>query len=199
MTEKEAFIQLQQRLCAQGFENLSHMEDLKKYFKPLEFKRGQQFLDQDDTESRIAYIAKGLFRYYYLTPKGDDITKHFSTEGDFVSSYASLIYQRPSAYGIVAEEDATILVIDKDTYLGLLESGGPWERIARHYTEHIYNLKELREASLLLLDAKARYIDFCLRYPYLKDRVKQKHLATFLGLHPVTLSKLRKDVKLTQD
>lgn len=199
MTEKEAFMQLQQRLSAQGFANLAHLDDLKKHFTLVNFKRGQQFLDQDQTESRIAYIAKGLFRYYYLTPKGDDITKHFSTEGDFVSSYASLIYQRPSAYGIVAEEDATVLVIDKSTYLGLLESGGPWERIARHYTEHIYNLKELREASLLLMDARARYVDFCQRNPDLKDRVKQKHLATFLGLHPVTLSKLRKNGNLSLD
>jgi len=111
-----------------------------------------------------------------------------------LSSYASLIYKRPSAYSIVAEEDSHLLVIDSKTYLKKLWSEPKWERIARLLTENIYNLKELREASLLTLNATDRYLNLKENYPDIESRLKQKHIATYLGIHPVSLSRIKKQL-----
>lgn len=167
------------------------LEQLSMLFQYLVVPKGGTFLEQGQVADRIAFVAKGFFRYCYLTPTGEDITKHFAVENDFVCAYASMLYQRPSAYGIVAEEDSVVLVISRDQYMSLIEAHRSWERMARRYTEHIYNLKEIREASLLLLDAKARYEEFVAMYPGLLARAKQRHIATYLGIHPVSLSRLR--------
>ncbi len=102
------------------------------------------------------------------------MTKHFTFENDFVSSYAALIYHRPTEYGIVAEEDCHILVVDSETYVKQINTETRWGKVARHYSEHIYNLKELREASFLLMDAKTRYENFLVQYPGAQKRIKQK-------------------------
>lgn len=178
-------------MAADGFTDLPEIEALAEIFTYRDIKKGAMLLAQGEVETHIAFVVKGFFRYYYITAQGEEITKHFAVEGDFVSAYASMLYQRPSAYGIIAEEASTILTLPYATYLGFVEQDRSWERMARKYTESIYNLKEIREASLLLLDAKARYLEFIAQYPKLLGRAKQKHIATFLGIHPVTLSKLR--------
>lgn len=191
----KAYDSLRNHLKAEGFTELPTDDQIHGHFHLMRMEKGEAFLEQGNVETRLAFVVQGCFRYYYLTPSGDDITKHFAIENDFMSSYASLLYDRPSAYGIMAEEDSLLLILDGKVYKALVEAGGIWERMARHYTEHIYNLKELREASLLLYDAKTRYTDFCKRYPKIVGRVKQKHIATFLGIHPVTLSRLQKPIK----
>lgn len=190
-----AYKALQAQMDLDALEPLPPLDHLAHHFQYMEISKGHHYLMQGSYEERIAFVAKGIFRYYYLTPQGEDITKHFSAEKSFVCSYAAMIYQRPSAYGIVAEEDAVVLVIHKDQYLQLIEVHRSWERMARKYTEHIYNMKELREASLLLLDAKQRYREFMAQYPDLAGRLKQRHIATYLGIHPVSLSRISKALK----
>jgi CRP-like cAMP-binding protein len=190
--DKLCFEQLLHVIQASGESDFIDMDELKQVFMIKYLNKGEEFISQGEIENEIAFVCKGLFRYYYLTQDGLDMTKHFTLENDFVTSYASLIYRRPTAYGIVAEEDSQILVMDYRTYIKKITESRQWERIARKYTEHIYNIKELREASLLLHDAKERYQDFLILYPQLEKRIRQKHIATYLGIHPVTLSRLRK-------
>ncbi len=186
-----AYLMLLQQMKEDALVEIPAIEQLKALFSVVRLAKGQLFLEQDTVENRIAFVARGLLRYFYITQKGDDITKHFSIERDYVCSYASMIYQRPSAYGIIAEEDSILLVIDANQFKQMIDHYRSWEKLARKYTEHIYNLKEIREASLLLLDAKARYEAFCKDYPDINQRAKQRHIATFLGIHPVSLSRLR--------
>lgn len=190
-----AYKRLLGQMTRDGLKELPTIEQLSTIFKYVELTKGGVYLQQGVIEQRIAFVVTGAFRYFYITPKGEDITKHFSLENDFVCSYASMIYQRPTAYGIVAEEDAVLLVIEHSVYMHLIQQDRNWERLARKYTEHIYNLKELREASLLLQDAKERYNTFRVSQPEVVKRFKQRHIATYLGIHPVTLSRLRKDEK----
>lgn len=196
MTQEWAYTRLREQMLRDfndsgTTEPIPTLEQLSTLFQYLVVPKGSTFLEQGQVADCIAFVAKGFFRYCYLTPQGEDITKHFAVESDFVCAYASMLYQRPSAYGIVAEEESVVLVIARDQYMALIEAHRSWERMARRYTEHIYNLKEIREASLLLLDAKARYEEFIAMYPGLLARAKQRHIATYLGIHPVSLSRLR--------
>jgi len=171
------------------------LNELQEGFEVLKLNSGEHFIRQGEIENRIAFICQGYLRYYYITLDGDDITKHFAFENDFAASYASLIYQKPTAYNIVAEEDCVLLIMSHETYMKSIHSHRKWERVARLYTENIYNLKEIREAALLLMDAKDRYIDFVNQYPMAESRMKQKHIATYLGIHPVSLSRVKKEIK----
>lgn len=181
---------LAKHLTAKGFETSAN--SLSDRFKEVFLKKGRHFIQIGDIEKQIAFIVKGLLRYYYITYEGDDVTKHFSVENEFASSYASLIYERPTAYGIIAEEDTLLLVMDRATYMAAILNEPIWERLARLYTEEIYALKEEREAALLTLDATERYKSFKLSFPNIESRLKQKHVATYLGIHPVSLSRLKR-------
>tara|TARA_Y100000588_G_C14094840_1_gene856113 strand:+ start:298 stop:900 length:603 start_codon:yes stop_codon:yes gene_type:complete len=173
----------------------TNISELKQGFELVKLVKGQHFIRQGEIENRIAFICEGYLRYYYITFSGDDVTKHFAFENDFAASYASLIYQKPTAYNIVAEEDCVLLVMYHDAYKENINTYRKWERVARLYTENIYNLKEIREAALLLMDAKDRYVAFIEQYPNAESRMKQKHIATYLGIHPVSLSRIKKDLK----
>ncbi len=171
------------------------LEDIKKTFKYNFIKKGTHLTNEGDVENKISFVCEGMFRYYYITANGEEITKHFTVENDFATSYASLIYQRPTKYSIIADEDCHILSIDYKVYNELIEKDRSWERLARKYTEHIYNLKELREASFLLLDAETRYKEFLNSYKKIESRLRQKDIATYLGINPVSLSRIRKNLK----
>lgn len=185
--------QMAQVLKYNGVE--SSVQEIKQGFELVQLKKGQHFIRQGEVERRIAFICKGYLRYYYITLDGDDITKHFAFENDYAASYASLIYQKPTAYNIIAEEDCTLLVMSYASYMKSIQEHRKWERVARLYTENIYNLKEIREAALLLMDAKDRYMDFIKQNPSAESRMKQKHIATYLGIHPVSLSRIKKELK----
>lgn len=173
-------------------ELLTNIKELEVVFELKKYEKGDYFTKQGDKDLHIAFIVKGLFRYFYLTPEGDDVTKLFSKENEFISSYAAMLYGRPSTYSIVAEEDSEILVIDRKKYIYRITNDPKWERIARLYAEETYNQKELREASFLLEDAATRYKKFLTSYPNVEKRVKQKHIATYLGINPVSLSRIKK-------
>ena len=170
------------------------IEELAQTFRPAHLQKGATYLHAGDIEHRIAFLHTGFLRYFYITYDGHDVTKHFAMAGDFACSYASMIYHKPSAYDIVAEEDCQLLTIDVTSFKTLIEQDRRFERIARLYTEAIYNIKEMREAALLTQDATSRYIDFCKQYPGLESRMRQRHIATYLGIHPVSLSRIKKEI-----
>lgn len=192
MMQDQYYNQMIEQLKSMGVETT--LEELKRVFRYKVLKKGEYLIHQGEVEQEVAFVCKGLMRYYYITLSGDDVTKHFGLEDDFTTSYASLIYQRPTAYNIVAEEDSHLLLITYEDYSQQIESQHKWERLARLYAEKIYNIKEIREASLLTMDAKERYKAFLTQYPTLESRVKQKHIATYLGIHPVSLSRLKKEL-----
>lgn len=176
------------------FDVKTSLDELKAVFSYRKMEKGQHFVTQGEIEREIAFICQGMMRYYYITIDGEDVTKHFTMENDFSASYASLIYNRPTAYSIVCEETCHLLVMNRDMYVSSIDSDRRWERLARLYTENIYNHKEIREAALLTLNAKDRYLAFLNQFPNIEKRLKQKHIATYLGIHPVSLSRLKKSL-----
>lgn len=186
------YTQLQRTLQALSME--VDVEELRQLFTYKRLNKGEHYIREGSVEKGIAFVCQGLLRYYYITYNGDDVTKHFTVENQFASSYSSLIYQRPSAYSIVAEEECHLLILDSKTYMHKVWNEQPWERIARLNSENIYSIKEQREAVLLTMTAQERYLDFKENYPAIENRLKQKHIATYLGIHPASLSRIKKQL-----
>ncbi len=167
------------------------IEDLKSGFRKKYIYKGNLFIREGETPNKIGFITKGLMKYYYIDSDGNEWIKHFSFENDFVASYASFLYQFPSLYFIEAIEESTILTIDYEKYINKINSSMTWNSIARKYTEKIYLEKELRESSLLKQDGAARYSNFLTKYKNLANRITIKDTASFLGITPVSLSRIR--------
>ena len=169
-------------------------DELRNAFKPEHYRKGESYIREGDIPDKIGFVTKGLMKYYYIDSDGNEWIKYFSAEKYFVASYASFLYQVPSLYNIEALEDTTVLSIGFNLYVNNINRSKTWCTIARKYTEKIYYEKEIREASFLMKDGSERYSDFLNEYKHLCDRITLKDTASFLGLSPVSLSRIRNKI-----
>ncbi|MCC5940334.1 MAG: Crp/Fnr family transcriptional regulator [Balneolaceae bacterium] len=140
----------------------------------------------------FGFVCSGLFRYMYTDREGKQYTKAFMPEQSFLSSYSAMIRQAPSFYAIEALEASVVLEFDYIKWLELKESNPCWDHFLIKMLEMGYSQKEKRERELLLLDSETRYRNFLEEYPTLETRVKQHMIASFLGIAPESLSRIRK-------
>lgn len=90
---------------------------------------GTYFISEGEVPKRLAFVLNGLFRYVYLTPRGDEYTKSFLLEGSIISSYSAMIGQQASAYSIEALEDSTLLEIRYRDWQRLLQQKPVWQKL----------------------------------------------------------------------
>jgi CRP-like cAMP-binding protein len=164
--------------------------------KPVHIKKGQQFLRAGDIPEDIGFNLNGIFRLYYIDDDGNDLTKGFSTAGKFVISYSALVQQRPSYFSIEAVVETDILQFKYNQWMQMAAEDIRWYPFLFKLLETVYIMKELREKSFLLDDATSRYLSFKKDYPDLEDKVKLYHVASFIGITPEALSRIRKRLKL---
>jgi len=158
-------------------------------------RSGSHFISQGDVPRKVAFVVSGLFRYVYITENGDEYTKSLIQQGSFISSYSAMITESPSHFYIQALEDAEVL---KTPYLklkALLDTDPFWVKFLLKFVEKGFITKEKRERDLLLLDAETRYLNFLAEFPGLGNRVKQNIIASYLGIKPESLSRIRKKLQ----
>lgn len=140
----------------------------------------------------MGFVVNGLFRFFYIDTEGREHVKTFAREGDYVASFAALVSGEPSRYYIQAIEESLILFIPRQDYLNGVKYDPIWSTVARKAVEQVLIDKVHHEASLLTLDAAARYEDFVVCYPELSRRLRLKDIASYLGMTDVSLSRVRR-------
>jgi CRP-like cAMP-binding protein len=152
------------------------------------------FIKAGEVPYKIAFVGSGLFRYVYLNDKGDEFTKGIIRENFFLSSYSAMIMGKPSFFTIEALEDSQVLEIIWKDFTQLIDNDIFWVKFLLKFVEKGYMIKEKRERDLLLLDAETRYKNFLTEFPGMDQRIKQGIIASYLGIKPETLSRIRKKV-----
>lgn len=139
----------------------------------------------------MAFIAEGLFRVYHISDSGKNNCLVFRESGRFLSAYNSLLDNTVSKYSFQALEDSVLLYVTLEEYAELLEEDECWQRVVSKYFQILYIEKEERELEILSADAKSRYKNFITKYPDLSKRIPQYHIASYLGITPEALSRIR--------
>lgn len=155
-----------------------------------QIKAGTSIIENGYLVQHAYFCISGLFRLFYLLPDGREYNVAFTLENDFATSYASMITGQPSTFTIEAMEDCTVIEIPYDLLQTLMNESHAWERFVRISVERLYTRKEERERELLYLPALERYQAFLLKYPGLENRIAQYHIASYIGVSPVSLSRL---------
>lgn len=164
-------------------------------FQISNLKRGEFFPCAGDVPRTIGFVISGILRLYYVDCEGTEYTKSFCAENSFVAAYSALLLEQPSRLFIHALEDAKLLIADYSAYCSLSKNHACWQALNCKIAEILFIKKEKRESALLLDDAKTRYLSFQAEYPGLETRLKQHHIASYLGITPVTLSRIRTQLK----
>jgi len=157
----------------------------------VELAKGDFFLRPARPATQIGFLVSGLIRYFYVSDEGKEFTKHFCVPGHFVSSYASLAAGTSSDYWIEALEPTRLIVFRYQDWLELLHRHTVWGVINGRLQAQALILAERRERSLILDSALTRYRNLLEEFPGVEARIKQYDLASYLGITPVALSRIR--------
>ncbi len=149
----------------------------------------------EGTKSNSLYfIIRGSVRGYYIDDNGEDITKCFSSENEFFSS-EGLRNGQISSFTIECLEECQCIQLSYNLVNELIKEDETLNNIfIKYYLQEVDKL-EKRVKNSSLMNAKERYVDFCIQYPKLKDRVELKYIASFIGIRAASLSRIRKGMK----
>ena len=175
-----------------------HEDQVKKilsFSKIKKIRKDECYIREGEKPKSFAYVFSGLFRYYYIDKNGNDFTKGFFFENSFITSYSALIQNRESYFSIEALEDSEIIEIDYEKWKTLFNQELVWYKFLLTLIEKGYCVKESREREFLLFDAEERYRSFLQTFPDQQKRIKQHFIASYLGITPVALSRIRKKWK----
>lgn len=140
------------------------------------------------------YVEKGLLRYYSIDAKGKEHIIQFAPEGWFVGDRESIFFNKPSQYFIQALEESHVVMIGDDLICTISKADEKFAVFNNHLLHnHIRNLQH-RINMLLSATAEERYLDFIKIYPDILLRVPQTMVASYLGITPESLSRVRKEL-----
>jgi CRP-like cAMP-binding protein len=136
-------------------------------------------------------VVKGLLRNYHVLPNGSERTVLFTAEGGSVASYASVLRNMPTVEQVTALEETLVLVIDVRELRNLMDSSPELMRAYAQVIEQLLLDAITRIDRFVLLSPEERYFTFTKEHAGLEQRIPQKHLASYLGITPVSLSRIR--------
>lgn len=172
----------------------SSLKKLIALSKKKVFKKGELILGMGEVMSKTYFIIKGISRSYYLDNQGNDVTKSFIREYEFCIG-ESLITNMRSAEGFEALEDIVSLEFDAKQLKEYLLSDKVLTDIYIKTLEKAIVYKMNRENGFQIKSATERYLDFKKNYYEIENRVNQSYIASYLGISPVSLSRIRRIIK----
>ncbi len=174
--------------------NEEFINALRNNGKNIQIKKGDYVLRQGEMHRQSYYVQKGLLRYFSIDDKGKEHILQFAPEGWFVSDRQSACLNMNADFFIDALEDTEAVVV-KESYVNELakENHQFLELNNRLLQNHIRQLQN-RINQLLSFTAEQRYLEFIKTYPDIMLRVPQWMVASYLGITPESLSRVRKDL-----
>ncbi len=190
MKPTEKFRPLRER-----FDALSRLPDSEwEWFAPhvseKKLARGEVWLHQRGPSDTIGFIERGLTRTFFLMLDGGEYTRNFRYDGQFVAPYSATLSGAPSNVSIEALESTTLFTFPHADFTKGYSRHASWDVIARKLAEAQYIARAKREYELLCLDAAERLASFREDYGAIAGRLSQTHIASYLGITPVSLSRL---------
>lgn len=177
-------------------ESFSKLRSLVK-FKAV--KKGAFLLHAGETAQKLHFVCEGILVSQFMTQDGSAHIKNFFLEGNFAASKVSLLLACPSSFSIQCLEDAVVIDIDFKKYKQLINEDNHLKHFYISYLEQNWIIEnEKRQIAFATQTSTERYLTFLEEYPFLDKRVPQHHIASYLGITPTQLSRIRKDLNKNQ-
>lgn len=155
-----------------------------------------EFILEKGNKARFFYfILEGAFREFYTDSSGREHNKAFCFKDEFTGSYYDLNSGKPSTASIQALTDSKIVVFNYTQLQKLVETNSFWQKVTHTITHKLLIKKCEKEYQLLSLSAKERYLLLKQEQPMLEQMVPAYHIASFLGITPVSFSRIRAQIR----
>jgi len=167
---------------------------IQKHLAVKKVRRKQYLLQEGDVCKTIAFVEKGTLRSYTVDESGNEHIMQFALEGWFISDLYSFLTGEPAIYNIDAIEDAEVVLISKSAHEKLLKTCISYETFIRELITGAYIALQKRINSIISFTLEERYEAFKAQYPQVAQRVPQHMIASYMGLTPETLSRVRRRI-----
>ena len=164
-------------------------------FRCRQFEADEFLLHAGEVSVYIYFLLSGVVRQFYLTPDGKQFNKSFSVEHEPCGAFHSSLTQTPSRFSIQALEATQLLQVRFEDLTTLFEQDSHWNQLGRKSAEQQALWNEEREAQFLLDSATDRYLRFRQQFPGLEEHIAQYHVASYLGITNVALSRIRRKLR----
>jgi CRP-like cAMP-binding protein len=174
-------------------------EDLKLIhaaFNPKKLRKRQYLLQEGDLCKHLSFISKRALRQYTVDDKGTEHIIRFGIERWWMADYESFTEHVPSKYNIDTLEDAEVLQITNESMEELKKIVPAIDEMIKTMNQRSYISNQKRIYSSISNTAENRYTDLVNTYPEFLQRFPQSMIASYLGISPETLSRIRKQITL---
>ena len=176
--------------------NIAKVEDdeielIKDCFKPLHLDKGDFILEAGKINRHVGYINKGLVRYF-VYKDGEESTFEFTKEGEFIADYQSFNNKTASVQNIQAIEECELLIINYDDVQRIFNTIKNGNLIGRIIVEHRFDIMVNQLLAVYMQNHEQRYQSFIKNYSGLSQRIPQYLIASYVGVKPESLSRIRR-------
>lgn len=169
-------------------------EKVSLLFTETTLCKNDYFIKEGEKASKMAFLQAGVMRAFYRNKEGTEYNKHFFTAPCMAGGFSSLITGNINAINLQALTECKLLVASYAGFCKLYDHCPDLERVGRRLAEFYFVEKEKREIDIVLLDAEKRYQIFLREYPGLFRLIAQYHIASYLGITPTQLSRIRRSL-----
>ena len=159
-----------------------------------ELKKEEFYAKAGQIPREIIFLTEGIFRICYYNHQGDEITKYFIDENNFIADINSYNQGIPSSEYAQAITDCKFIVFSREAMKELSMTIIGWDEIVNKITSKGLAEKVNKISSMMAEDATERYLSFFGKFPGLANRIPLSYLASYLGITQSSLSRIRKNI-----
>lgn len=169
-------------------------EQVKNIFTPKTAQRGEILLRSGDACRQVYFVTSGCLRSYVIDDKGKEFVIQFAPENWWITDLNSFYSQESAMFFIDVIEHSEILAGEKDFQERLEAIHPEFGPLFNRLIRNSYRTLQKRLVNQLIATAEDRYLDFLNTYPDLARRIPQKMIASYIGVMPESLSRIRKEL-----
>lgn len=168
-------------------------ETIMKLVRVVEFKKKEFIIRPKQLIAHHFFVLHGCLRSFFMDTSGKENTDTFAVEDWYIGDYTSYFLGEQTTLFVECLEDCQLIRIDKENWESLYHKIPNLETYTRINLERSLAATQRKTINNLTLSAKERYLHFRKTYPNLEQRVKNYHIASYLGIAPESLSRVRGD------
>lgn len=165
-----------------------------QHVKLQQLSKGEYFIQSGQKHRNVALVKNGLLRCFYIKENGEEVNAFFRWEGTVIGAYECIIKEVVSSQYIQAIEDCTLMSIDFNNLEKLYDENRNLEKAGKILLQNTLAEALQKIASFITDSPELRYKKLLEEYPELNQRIPNKYIASFLGITPVSLSRIRRRI-----
>ncbi|MDR6369808.1 CRP-like cAMP-binding protein [Chryseobacterium bernardetii] len=165
-----------------------------QYFEPVLYPKNRIIEEEEKIPRYLYFVVSGFVRLFHYNDKGDEITTHINCPPGFITSYSHFTSQSKSDENLECITECELLRITKPDLDLLMQQSSVFKDFSFLIFQQSLSYNEQRAKELATLTAEKRYLKLMAQNPEILHNVPMQYIASFLGMNPKSLSRIRKQI-----